>query len=306
MQTSSRPSVLFIDDDQGMCETFELFFEDAGWQYTIASDGVTGLEYALSENFDLVITDLVIPGLGGLDLVKEVHKYKPQQAFVVVSGAGTIDSAISALREGAIDFVRKPINFENLRSVVYRITSGLREEDLDNKLHAFMKGYEARYELVSRDFLNGTPALPIIGHLFAANLIDNAEKLRLTLAYQEAVTNSVDHGNLELTSKLKDTFCSQGLDNYQFERRKRMEDPIMGQRKIYIASSFRDYKLTIEIRDNGKGFDPPTAKVNREDQAGTQCYGRGLTIIFGAMEQVEYRNHGREIVMTKTIRKGEA
>lgn len=301
MQTVTPPSVLFIDDDQGICDAFELFFEDAGWKYTIAPDGITGLEYALNNKYDIIITDLIIPGLSGLDLVKEVHKYKPGQVMLVVSGSGMVDTAMSAIREGAVDFIKKPIDFGNLRSTVYRITSGLREENLEHKMYGSLSAQHAEYELIAQDFFTGTPALPILADLVRANLIDTGERLRLTLAYQEAVTNAVDHGNLELSSTLKDNISINGIDSYQLTRRSRMEDPIYGGRKIWITTDYREGCLKITIRDQGKGFVLPRQHEIESKGASLNCYGRGMTIISGAMDEVEYRLNGTEIVMTKKI-----
>ncbi|OAG28134.1 hypothetical protein TH606_03065 [Thermodesulfatator autotrophicus] len=81
----------------------------------VASNGIEALEFLKREDFDLLITDLKMPGLEGIELLKEAKKINPRILVIVITGYASLDSAIQALKEGAYDYIRKPFSLEELK-----------------------------------------------------------------------------------------------------------------------------------------------------------------------------------------------
>ncbi|AEH45442.1 response regulator receiver protein [Thermodesulfatator indicus DSM 15286] len=89
--------------------------QDQKRQVKVASNGAEALDLLKRENFDLLITDLKMPGLEGIELLKEAKKINPRILVIVITGYASLDSAIEALKEGAYDYIRKPFSLEELK-----------------------------------------------------------------------------------------------------------------------------------------------------------------------------------------------
>ena len=98
---SPKARLLVVDDEQSMREFLESFLRREGYDVSTAADVNTALSYLESDEIDLVITDMQMPEKTGLDLILEARELSPETAMIVVTGFGTTDGAISAMREGA-------------------------------------------------------------------------------------------------------------------------------------------------------------------------------------------------------------
>jgi len=112
--------ILIADDDQSMCEMLEASLAHRGFAVTWRTTAEETLELAQTEEFDVLLTDLQMPGLGGLELCRRVAESRPDVPVIVITAFGSMDSAVSALRCGAYDFVSKPIENETLALTLER------------------------------------------------------------------------------------------------------------------------------------------------------------------------------------------
>ena len=115
---SPKARLLVVDDEQSMREFLESFLRREGYDVSTAADVDTALSYLESDEIDLVITDMQMPEKTGIDLIIETRELSPETAMIVVTGFGTTDSAISAMREGAYDYLTKPFKVDELRIVI--------------------------------------------------------------------------------------------------------------------------------------------------------------------------------------------
>lgn len=114
-----RPArILVVDDEKGIREGCRRVLLSEGHHAEIAPDGETGLAMARTENYDLVLVDAKMPGMGGIELVKQVQQIDPAIVCVVITGYATIETAIEATRNGAYDFVSKPFTPDELLAKV--------------------------------------------------------------------------------------------------------------------------------------------------------------------------------------------
>ena len=117
-------TLLIIDDEKNIREGLAADFEMDGYDVKIAANGDEGLEFLSKGDIDLVITDLRMPGTSGEDVLKKVTREMPGIPVIVLTGHGSIDAAVSAMQNGAYDFLTKPLNLEHLELVVKRALKG--------------------------------------------------------------------------------------------------------------------------------------------------------------------------------------
>ncbi len=102
--------ILIVEDDPRVGESLRLLFKKKGFSTLLASNGKEGLNVFRQEEVDLVITDVVMPQMGGLELLEAVKGLRPETEVIVISAQGTIEKAVQAMKMGAFDFIEKPIN----------------------------------------------------------------------------------------------------------------------------------------------------------------------------------------------------
>ncbi|WP_147644789.1 sigma-54-dependent transcriptional regulator [Treponema pectinovorum] len=117
-------TILVIDDEKNIREGLAADFEMDGYNVKLAANGKEGLDYLSKGDVDIVITDLRMPGISGEDVLKQVTTQMPGIPVIVLTGHGSIDSAVSAMQNGAYDFLTKPLNLEHLELVVKRALKG--------------------------------------------------------------------------------------------------------------------------------------------------------------------------------------
>jgi len=122
----SGPRILVVDDDENLRWVLQTQLEDMGYQASTATDGLEALEAIGQSPPSLVLTDLKMPGLSGMDLLDRIRKEYPEVPVVIVTAFGTIQSAVHAMRAGAYDYLTKPIDFEELGLVVERVLEHFR------------------------------------------------------------------------------------------------------------------------------------------------------------------------------------
>jgi two-component system NtrC family response regulator len=112
--------ILVVDDDESLRRITQLQLEEAGYEVLTASNGEAALKTIEEEAPALVITDLKMPGLSGLEVLKKAREWYPQTSILMVTAFGTVQNAVEAMKAGAYDYITKPIDYEELVLVVNR------------------------------------------------------------------------------------------------------------------------------------------------------------------------------------------
>jgi len=135
-------SILVIDDEPGIRTTVRDILEDEGHRVFLAEDAIVGLEILDSERPDIAVLDVWLPRMGGLEALAEMKRRCPELEIVVVSGHGTIDMAVRALKLGAFDFIEKPLSMDRLLTAARNALKmgELRRENRDLKRAAALSG----------------------------------------------------------------------------------------------------------------------------------------------------------------------
>ena len=113
-------SILVVDDDESLRRITQLQLEEAGYAASTAAGGEQALRLLEEDAPALVITDLKMPGISGLDLLQRIRAQYPQTAVVLVTAFGTVQTAVAAMKAGAYDYITKPIDYDELLLVVSR------------------------------------------------------------------------------------------------------------------------------------------------------------------------------------------
>ncbi len=114
-------TVLIADDEEDFREIFSNIIEKMGYAVLTAQDGFGALELIDANPVDIALIDFKMPGMTGLELLREIKQRSPGTEVIVITGMGTIDSAVEAMKSGAYDYITKPVNFEELENILRRI-----------------------------------------------------------------------------------------------------------------------------------------------------------------------------------------
>ena len=111
----SQPArILIIDDEKAIRNTLKEILEFENYTVDKAEDGPAGLDMLIQQRYDVVLTDLMMPGMSGQELLRAVRAVAPETEVVLMTAYGTVETAVSAMREGAYDFVEKPFSNNGL------------------------------------------------------------------------------------------------------------------------------------------------------------------------------------------------
>ncbi len=132
-EKNNNKTVLIVDDEEEICRLFTRVLQNAGYKSLSASDGMEALVKAQDNNIDLVITDIRMPGISGLDLIRQLHDLEPQLPIIVISGFGGQAAAVESLERGAFFFLQKPFEASTLLNIVKK---GMRLPHITNHTYA--------------------------------------------------------------------------------------------------------------------------------------------------------------------------
>jgi two-component system nitrogen regulation response regulator NtrX len=138
MTTQNLPKkaskILIVDDESSIRKSLSAILEDEGFDVLVASDGAQGLSLMAQELPDAVLLDIWMPGQDGLEVLKEAKKRFPNLQFIIMSGHGTIETAVRATKLGAFDFIEKPLSLDKVMIVLNNLLSISRLRDENTQL----------------------------------------------------------------------------------------------------------------------------------------------------------------------------
>ena len=106
--------VLIIDDERSIRNTLKDILEFEGHEISLAADGKEGLELAAANNFDVIFCDIKMPGMDGVEVLEKMNENGVESSIVMISGHGTIDTAVECIKKGAFDFIQKPLDLNRI------------------------------------------------------------------------------------------------------------------------------------------------------------------------------------------------
>jgi DNA-binding NtrC family response regulator len=116
-----KKKILIVDDDPKICETLSDILEEAGYEVFTACNGQNALEKIRFDSFNLVITDIKMPIMDGMALLKEIEKSHANIEVIVITSYGNQGQQVEATRLGAYEYLSKPLNLDQLKNIIARV-----------------------------------------------------------------------------------------------------------------------------------------------------------------------------------------
>ncbi len=139
-----RENILIIEDEKSMREVLRILLEEEGYELTAAADGREGIECLRNNIFDLVITDIKMPGADGFEVLKTVKEAAPDTVVIMVTAFGTTESAIEAMKNGAYDYINKPFKIDEIRLIVRK---ALEKKKMREELSLLREKFQSSFRL---------------------------------------------------------------------------------------------------------------------------------------------------------------
>jgi DNA-binding NtrC family response regulator len=116
--------VLVIDDDPAMLDVLRLRLQVWGYDVFLAEDALTGARMAAQEAPDVILTDVWLPDASGVDLLRALKKADPRIPIILMSAHGSVDLAVESIKQGAVDYLLKPIDYRRLKALLSTVCKG--------------------------------------------------------------------------------------------------------------------------------------------------------------------------------------
>jgi len=244
---------------------------------------------------DLVLTDLEMPGMNGLELVRFLRDQQVAIPVIVMTAAGSEETAVQALQSGAASYVTKRTLSQELISTVINVLRISEERRTQTRVLQCVQRWETELEIESELELVTALSAYLMQNFNGMRICSSAEQLRVGVALDEALLNAFYHGNMEVSSKLRET------DYHEFfnlARRRSRESPYR-ERRIHVEARFSLSEARFIIRDDGPGFDILALPDPCDKRYLERPHGRGLLLMRTFLDEVVYNSRGNEVTLVK-------
>ena len=291
-KTDKKPRILIVDDAPENIKMLSKLLEKE-YQVLAKTNGSDALKVAMNDEIDLILLDIVMPGIDGFEVCERLKATDKTRGIPVVFITGEADTAsvVRGLEVGAYYYLTKPVNIQILRAI---IKSALSEHFLIKSLHD--EGQKS-IEICMRYLEEGC---------FSIQTMEDASILSVLLAkccpdpqkvvsgLMELLNNAVEHGNLGITYKEKSRLleCTQ----WDVEIKKRLKLPENESKRVIVRFESREYENRFLIKDQGAGFDwKPYLAFDPKRLFDPN--GRGIAMAKNlSLDQVEYQGVGNEVL----------
>lgn len=292
------PVVLVVDDNPLDRRLACAILDKSGRaRSAAASDGRDALDAIEGRAPALVLTDLQMPEMSGLELVDAIKRHHPDLPVILMTAHGSEDVAFEALRRGAAGYVPKQALQGDLMATVERTLQAARGERRPQLLDCFRE-LDCTLELENDPALVPQVVAFFQEHLGRMGVCDGNRKVRVGVALEEAMLNAIYHGNLELSSDLR----QDGGDTFQKMAASRRGQQPYAPRRVRVSARIAGGEGRFVVRDEGPGFDVANLPDPTDPENLCKLSGRGVLLIRLFMDATSYNEKGNELTMTVRAR----
>jgi CheY-like chemotaxis protein/anti-sigma regulatory factor (Ser/Thr protein kinase) len=267
----------------------------AGWRALYAGNGVEALDAIAREAPDVVLTDMIMPEMDGLELVQAVRGRYPMTPVILMTAHGSEDLAIQALQKGAASYVPKQSLARILAETLDQVLAAAQTTVSQRRILDTLTRHETAYVLENDAALVAPMVSCLEENIARMKLCEPSGLMLLGVALHEALTNAIFHGNLELSSDQRE---ADEKGYYQAARERRAREPYR-DRRVHVEAALTRDEATFVVRDQGAGFDPALLPDPTDPANLGKVSGRGLLLIQTFMDHVEHNDAGNQITMVK-------
>lgn len=291
---NNQPYILVVDNNNLLRKELVNYCEQQGCKVQDYNDVHLAIKSCENENYDLVVTDYDFEDLKGRNFLEVFKSNGKELPIICLSSSYETADAISAIKSGAYTFLKKPVGSQELiNAVKSAINKNCNLEKINNYIDECNCVYKFKTENADKiDIVE-----IVLENILKQLNFGTKEKLKIKLAFQEALTNAIEHGNLELKSIWKDEFNSKGIDVFSIKKKERLSDPYYCSKEITIKIGYNNSFLFIEVKDEGPGYQIATSKNISKNEI--KMHGRGLDLICSCMDEIKILDCGKRLVMKK-------
>ena len=290
--------VLVVEDDYSSRELLKICIEKEGYQCQTANDGMDGFNMFKKYNPDLIISDVRMPNMNGIELLESIRKISKEVIIVFITGHGTEELALQALQLGANNYIKKPVDISEIRTLTNRYYDVIKSKAIQSNIVDLIRHREIEIEIDSD--MNLVQSLANYLAEKTGNYFDSKEKMRIELGINELLLNAIEHGNWEISYEEKNKALLEDRisDLYTSKR----EDSINANKKVSVK--FKQCEKFCEwiITDEGNGFDWKTI-YNPLDTQLSKMNGRGILLSKLQFDELEYLGNGNTVRLKKYFNK---
>jgi len=292
------PAVLVVDDDAVDREMVSRCLQSVdGLKILHAGDGGQALKAMAAATPDVVLTDLRMPGMDGLELVGRIRDEYPDVPVLLMTSQGSEQLAVAALKAGAASYVPKRDIKRHLAETVSQVLEVSEARRSRRELLGHLEWCESRIALPNDPALIPSLVAYVQDGLERLGIGDESVRTQVGMALLEAVSNAMVHGNLEVGSELRDDGLSE---YYAMISRRRAESPYAA-RRVRITARESAGRVEYVVEDEGPGFMPASLPDPGAPQSTARVRGRGLFLMRTFMDSVEHNERGNQVTLAKRI-----
>ena len=258
-----------------------------------AADGEAALDYIDARRPDLVLTDLKMPGMDGLELLQSIKEDHPMIPVVLMTAHGSEETAAQAMKAGATSYVHKRWLTEELTQTVKHIIDATQDTMVPPQLMHRLDHSNSQFTLSNDPAQIASVVVHLQLMLRCLPLEDEIERVRVGVALEAALSNALFHGNMD--TGLEKTRPGESRRNQLFAERWN-QNPWC-DRKIVLKAEISRQLAKFVVTDEGSGFDtscidPNVMRLDSES-------GRGLPLMYTIMNSVEFNSAGNEVTLVR-------
>lgn len=287
--------ILIIESDFISRSYLRELFSYYGYQCRTAYNAADGLDVYMSQNPDVVVCGMFLPGMSGLEFLSRIRKTDSRTAVILISSKSSENLAIKAFRLGANDFLKKPVQDQDIIPILKRI-----QEQIDQKPKPFDYGQVEEGKVVFSFNTEIDAPSNIVRRLINEldhDFFSEDDMISIEIGLSELVTNAVEHGNLNITYQEKTEALDTNSLNELYESR--ISDSRFSGRIVTVTYEFNAEECRWTIADEGDGFDlskvpDPTSQENIGG-----LHGRGIFMTKLFFDSLDYIGNGNQCVAVK-------
>ncbi len=294
-------NIMVVDDEEMIIDLLGDYFADLGYGVQVAMSAEEAVEKLNNGNkTNLVITDINLPGKSGLELLKIINETKDDLPVVLLTGLKTLDTAITAVKSGASDYITKPFDLASVKKVVEKVLNKQNKVYRKQKTYENLQHLRMNFQFTSTELEPGILAKELSTILNKMHFSDEEEIKQYELVFTETLINSLEHGNLGLESSSKSNDILQ-MAEFEELKENRLNDPKYANRKLNITFECNQDLFCFTVKDGGAGFNwqKYVDNTHKITETNLDSHGRGFMIIRHLIDEVHFNKEGNIITLIK-------
>ena len=291
--------ILLVDDSATDRTLFAGILEqEEDFSVSVCNDGEEAISAIEADSPDLVLTDMQMPKMDGLQLVTEIRERHPSIPVILVTGRGSESLATKALRAGAAGYVPKSHSGDLLTETIRHVLSLVEAGSSDDRLRPLTSVVHYEWDLENDETLIPGLLQLVRGRIEEFSSCDAVTLLQLEVAVEHAILNGIYHGNLETPPE---SFAAMDHSAKQATARQRNSTSPYRDRRVHVAMHLTPSEARFIVRDQGAGFDVKEVSSLGLTHSLRGEFGHGLFLMWAFTDKVVFDKTGTSVTLIKRL-----